>query len=146
MIEFIAALIMAPLTVEQAQWSFSCPSDRIGVDGQILCSASHIGVPRLEVERTDQGMKLSTVSQCGFNDNPSAFSKYRYKKLTILIPLKPNITAGKIAEIFFRNLNDVPKISKKACGQEHGINEFELDKSQVPYMIDVVFFKKKWPY
>jgi len=150
MMDAIAILLLAPnvtpSSVVPVQWTFNCPSSHVGADGQFLCRASHVGYPKVEVERTDQGMKISTISQCGVNENPNALSKYRYRNITIIVSLKPDATPEKVEKAFFRNLNDIPKISQKFCGLEHGYKEFVVKKDQVPNMIEILFFNKKSPY
>jgi hypothetical protein len=127
-----------------AKWTYSCPPENVGSDGQILCRATYLEYPSLDVERTDKGMKLRFVSQCGYNKNPNKLGKYIYQPFVIPFSFYPPASDAKQIGIAFANaLAKIPNISRKVCGSEHAIKTIKIEQDEIDRMIEVVFIQKK---
>jgi hypothetical protein len=124
--------------VLRAQWGFSCPTDRIGADGQPLCRAKHYDAP-FSVERTDSGMQMTFLGNC--------FSKKYERKYTqsidVFVRLKPGASKESIAKSFNQAFRSPPKSPNPECEY---FSDFEIDQRQLPGMIEAVFLEKKLPY
>jgi hypothetical protein len=133
--------------IRPTKWTYSCLPENVGADGQILCQATYLSYPSLSVERTDRGMKLSFVSQCGYNKNPNKLGKYIFQKFVVPVTFSPPASDAKQIAVGFGNaLAELPAISRKACGSEHGLKRIKIDEDQIEQMIEVVFIQKKLPY
>ena len=127
--------IAGSVPVLRAQWRVSCPADRIGADGQPLCSAKHYDAP-FSVERTDDGLMMTFLGDC--------FSRKHERKYTqsidVFVHLKPGSSKETITKSFNHALRSPPKSPNPECKY---FTDFEIDQRQLPWMVEAVFLEKK---